>query len=274
MFTSSFTFPSALTAALALTLFSSSVNAIITPTSPDSNTVVKVGDKIQALWTADSTSSWKDVEIQLMTGDNLQMVPLATIAKGIDGTSATSYEFVAPDVSPYSKIYFLQFTNGGDMTAPTWTTRFTIAGADGSTTDPTNSTVYSGTTVEWGTGTLLSTVTTDASGSGSGSSSSNSASGSTTASASASGANVVSTISVSSSASAAAESASSAAESATSASASGSASPSGSARASGATTAAAAASSSSGSGNNSGAGRLEVGFGAVVLAGLAAYAAL
>ncbi|WVF72489.1 hypothetical protein IAT40_007305 [Kwoniella sp. CBS 6097] len=247
----------------------STVSAIITPTSPDGSTVVKVGDKIQALWTADSTSSWNNVQIQLMTGDNLQMVPLATIATGIDGTTATSYEFTAPDVSPYSKIYFLQFTNGGDLTAPTWTTRFTIAGADGSTTDPTNSTVYSGTAVEWGTGTLLSTVTTDASGSGSSSgSSSNSTTGSTTASASASGANVVSTISVSSSAAAESASAASSSESA-----SASASATTSAKSSG-TTAAAAAASSSGSGANSGAGRSEVGFGAVVLAGLAAYAAL
>lgn len=36
------------------------------------------------------------------------MVPLATVATGIDGTSSTSFSFVAPDVSPYSKIYFLQ----------------------------------------------------------------------------------------------------------------------------------------------------------------------
>ncbi|OCF44718.1 hypothetical protein I317_01407 [Kwoniella heveanensis CBS 569] len=259
-------FTSTLALTLSLALASTvAVNAIITPTSPDSNTVVKVGDKIQALWTADSTSSWKDVEIQLMTGDNLQMVALATVATGIDGTSATSYEFTAPDVSPYSKIYFLQFTNGGDMTAPTWTTRFTIASADGTTTEPTNSTVYSGTTVEWGTGTLLSTVTTDTSGSGSSSSSSNS----TTASSAASGSSAVTTTSASESASSASASASS--ESA-SASAAASESASTSARSSGATTAAAAAASSSGS--NSAAGRLEVGLGAVVLAGLAAYAAL
>lgn len=38
----------------------------------------------------------------------MQMVPLATVATGIDGTSATSFSFPAPDVNPYSKIYFLQ----------------------------------------------------------------------------------------------------------------------------------------------------------------------
>lgn len=45
--------------------------ATITPTSPDGSTTVKVGDTIEALWTADSTDGWTDVEIQLMTGDNL-----------------------------------------------------------------------------------------------------------------------------------------------------------------------------------------------------------
>ena len=54
------------------------------------------------------------------------MVTLSTVGSGIDGTTTTSYSFVAPDVSPYSKIYFLQFTNGGDMTNVTWVTRFTV----------------------------------------------------------------------------------------------------------------------------------------------------
>jgi hypothetical protein len=48
-------------------------HAIITPTSPDSSTVVKVGGQITALWNADTTGSWTNVEIQLMTGDNLNV---------------------------------------------------------------------------------------------------------------------------------------------------------------------------------------------------------
>ncbi|GFZ46431.1 hypothetical protein JCM24511_04678 [Saitozyma sp. JCM 24511] len=137
-------------------------SAIVTPTSPDASTVVKQGDQITALWTADPTGTWKDVEIQLMTGDNLNMIALETLATGIDGTTTTSFSAAAPAVSPNAAIYFLQFTNGGDMTNVTWTTRFTIAGADGSTTQPTNSTVYSGTTVAWGTGVLLDSNSTAA----------------------------------------------------------------------------------------------------------------
>jgi hypothetical protein len=48
---------------------------------------------------------------------------------------------------------------------PTCLTRLTrcqIAGADGSSTQPTNSTVYSGTTVAWGTGVLLDSNSTAA----------------------------------------------------------------------------------------------------------------
>ncbi|OXG33169.1 hypothetical protein C367_00890 [Cryptococcus neoformans Ze90-1] len=102
---------------------------------------------------------------------HVQMVPLATVATGIDGTSATSFSFPAPDVNPYSKIYFLQFTNGGNMTGATWTTRFTIAGSDGSPTEPTNTTDFQGQPVGWGTGELLSSVSTSSSNSSSSSSS-------------------------------------------------------------------------------------------------------
>jgi len=45
--------------------------AVITPTSPDGATVVKVGQPIAALWTADTTGDWTNTTIQLMTGANL-----------------------------------------------------------------------------------------------------------------------------------------------------------------------------------------------------------
>ncbi|WWC69740.1 uncharacterized protein I206_103683 [Kwoniella pini CBS 10737] len=233
-----------------LSFIAISVNAIITPTSPDSNTVVKVGESINALWTIDSTDNWNNVEIQLMTGDNLQMVPLATVATGIDGTKVDSYSFDAPDVSPYSKIYFLQFTNGGDTTNVTWTTRFTIAGTDGSTTDPTNSTVYSGQTVQWGTGTLLSSVSTDGSSSNSTTSSTNSSTDATA------GGSSASTNSVSDSSSA---SSTSTAESSTSTSASVSAS----ASASGSKSSASASAASASSSTTSGAGKVQIGMGLI-----------
>lgn len=49
------------------------VLAEIVPTSPSGNTVVQVGQTIDALWTADTTGQWTDVEIQLMTGDNFNV---------------------------------------------------------------------------------------------------------------------------------------------------------------------------------------------------------
>ncbi|WVO17048.1 hypothetical protein L204_104735 [Cryptococcus depauperatus] len=157
---------------LAIALSPLFARAIITPTSPDSSTVVKVGDTIKALWTVDSVDHWNNVQIQLMTGSNLAMVPLATVASGVDGTTASSYSFKAPDVSPYSKIYFLQFTNGGSMSNTTWTTRFTIASSDGSTTEPEHSDVSNGQTIQWGTGSLLSSVDTNSTSSSNSSSSS------------------------------------------------------------------------------------------------------
>ncbi|WVQ71360.1 hypothetical protein IAR50_000888 [Cryptococcus sp. DSM 104548] len=227
-----------------LSLATLAANAIITPTSPDGSTSVKVGDSIEALWTVDSVDDWTNVEIQLMTGSNLAMEALATVATGIDGTSASSYTFTAPDVSPYSKIYFLQFTNGGDMSNVTWTTRFTIAGSDGSTTDPTNTTE----SVQWGTGTLLSAV-------------SNSTSSSTAAAGSASSSD-------SASASAATDVASASSESSSSSAAS-----SGGSSSAGSSTTASAASSSSTS-STSGAGKLEAGIAATVLGGFFALASL
>ena len=47
---------------------------------------------------------------------------------GVDATTLDEYTFTVPDVSPTSKIYFLQFTpNTGNATQVTWTTRFTVS---------------------------------------------------------------------------------------------------------------------------------------------------
>ena len=60
---------------LALLAVASPSLAAVTPTSPDGSTVVKVGDDITALWTVDTTGTWNNMEIQLMTGGNLQVSP-------------------------------------------------------------------------------------------------------------------------------------------------------------------------------------------------------
>lgn len=54
-------------------LFSLVVNAAVTPTSPESATTVRIGQPLTALWSADTTGTWTDMTVQLMTGDNLNV---------------------------------------------------------------------------------------------------------------------------------------------------------------------------------------------------------
>ncbi|GAA5878879.1 hypothetical protein JCM1840_000828, partial [Sporobolomyces johnsonii] len=131
------------------------------------------------------------------TGSNLAMVPLETVATGLDGTKgATSLDWTCPQVTPNSAIYFYQFTQTGGNTS--WTTRFTIASATGDSTTPTNSTVSNGETIKWGTGSLVGKVSSSASAvlvsaaasSSASSSSSSSAGAETTASSSSSSSSI------------------------------------------------------------------------------------
>ncbi|TNY23788.1 hypothetical protein DMC30DRAFT_280058 [Rhodotorula diobovata] len=128
-------------------------------------TGVQVGEKCDIEWNLDTTGDWTDFSITLMTGSNFAMVPVQTVASGLDGTKgAQTIDYTCPDVSPNSAIYFYQFSQEGAATA--WTTRFTIAAADGSTTKPTEST--SG--IAWGTGSLVGSSGSASSAAASGSS--------------------------------------------------------------------------------------------------------
>ena len=132
-----------------------SSSAGFVPSEPSGNTVVNVGANLNIQWDADPEGIWNNVTIQLMTGSNMAMVPLTTVATGIDGTddTVTSYSWQVPEVNPYSKIYFLQFNQAGQSAV--WTTRFTIAAGDGSTTTPPNTEQDAdGNTIGWGIGKL------------------------------------------------------------------------------------------------------------------------
>lgn len=61
-----------------LSAISTLVSADVVPTSPDGSTVVRVGAKAEALWTKDSNGNWTDVTVKLMTGDNFNMVEVAS----------------------------------------------------------------------------------------------------------------------------------------------------------------------------------------------------
>ncbi|KAK7440406.1 hypothetical protein VKT23_017044 [Stygiomarasmius scandens] len=132
------------------------VSAIVTPSSPGPGDVFKAGSDCKLTWKADSqsTSQWKDMAIELMTGDNFHMVHITTVTTGQDGTADGQFTFTCPEVTPNSAIYFYQFSSPSTSDL-TWTTRFTIAGADGSTSEPSNSTQPDGSAIPWGTGALV-----------------------------------------------------------------------------------------------------------------------
>ncbi|GAA5860261.1 hypothetical protein JCM8547_003446 [Rhodosporidiobolus lusitaniae] len=253
--------------ALPVVALAASSLAAVTPTGPFGSSVFPVGGTCVAQWDLDTTGTWTNFSITLKTGANLNMVTLATIADDIDGTTGTGeLEWTCQDVTPNSKIYFLEFAQAGQPT--TWTTRFTISAADGSTTEPTEEDSDG---IQWGTGRLVS---------GSGSSSSGAASSGSSAAASSgvsSASSAASTAASSSSSSAAEESSTSSAsaETVTSTLSSSSASSSSSSSASSSAAAAQSASASAVQNNTSGAGRMGVKAGAalgLVAAGFAVLA--
>ncbi|KAF8196889.1 hypothetical protein K438DRAFT_1585844 [Mycena galopus ATCC 62051] len=131
--------------------------AIVTPNEPGPGESFDEGAQCHIAWDGDATSTtaWKNMAIQLMTGPNEAMVPVTTVATGQDGTVAGTFDYTCPQVTPNSAIYFYQFVSGGTPNI-TWTTRFTIAAADGSSTNATLSEKASdGTTVFYGTGALV-----------------------------------------------------------------------------------------------------------------------
>ncbi|KAG9041701.1 hypothetical protein FS837_011876 [Tulasnella sp. UAMH 9824] len=141
----------ALTSAIVLALASKALADPAPLTPPTTN----VGADCVISWTPDSTGKWTETNIQLMTGDNWNMVPITTVAT-VDTTSAaaTSYTWPCPDVSPNAPIYFYQFSHAAEPANLVWTTRFTIAAADGSTEPAPNQTQPDGTNVPWGIGQL------------------------------------------------------------------------------------------------------------------------
>lgn len=102
--------------------------------------------------------------IDLMTGSNLQMVKLATVAAGLDGTdpNVTTYNYTCPLVSPNAAIYFLQYTHD-DGLDPTWTTRFAIANSAGIYFPAPEANQPQGGTpaIPWGKGTLIAATSDD-----------------------------------------------------------------------------------------------------------------
>lgn len=123
-----------------------------TPNSPGPGDVYNEGAQCPIGWTADTTGVWKVMNIELMTGSNLDMVHLTTVAT-VDATATTTFSWTCPQVTPNSAIYFYQFTSPGSNVTM-WTTRFAIADTTGQTTPPSQATQPGGQAIPWGTGAL------------------------------------------------------------------------------------------------------------------------
>lgn len=132
--------------------------ATIKPVSPGPGDVFRSGSPCLISWDtdrSDSAQSWRNATIHLMSGSNLNMSMITTVAEHLDGTNTTSYSWLCPDVAPNADIYFYQFSNNGVPTGSTWTSRFTIASYSGNTTLPENSKQPGGAPIPWGVGNLV-----------------------------------------------------------------------------------------------------------------------
>ncbi|KAF9454446.1 hypothetical protein P691DRAFT_770636 [Macrolepiota fuliginosa MF-IS2] len=130
--------------------------AIVSPTEPSPGSVYREGETCPITWNADpdSPSDWKNMNIQLMTGDNFNMQHLTTVATNQDGSANGHFEYPCPGVTINAPIYFYQFTSPS-TTNRTWTGRFAIASTTGQTVSPPNATQPgSGEAIPWGTGSL------------------------------------------------------------------------------------------------------------------------
>ncbi|KAK7038800.1 hypothetical protein VNI00_010688 [Paramarasmius palmivorus] len=108
----------------------------VSPTEPTPGT--NYTSKCHIQWDKDQNGKWKDMSIQLMTGNNIPMTHLTTVATGLDGTTAGKFDYDCPKVTPNSQIYFYQFSAPGANGVLTWTGRFTITDADGNSVPPEN----------------------------------------------------------------------------------------------------------------------------------------
>ncbi|KZT36833.1 hypothetical protein SISSUDRAFT_988523 [Sistotremastrum suecicum HHB10207 ss-3] len=122
--------------------------AQLTPTAPGPGDQFTAGGNCTIEWTADETGAY------LMSGPNNNMSFVTNVTTGLDGTdpSLTPFTWTCPFVTPNSDIYSYKVcANDSDTT---WTSRFSIAAEDGSTTPPEYSTQPNGDPIPWGYGSL------------------------------------------------------------------------------------------------------------------------
>jgi len=130
------------------------VHADPNPTAPGPGDIFNEGSDCKIAWDADTTGTWKEMGIEVMSGSNLQMNHITTVAI-VDGTDPNNntLTYPCPDVTPNSAIYFYQFTSPASKTTY-WTTRFTIADNNGHSDPPANAKQANGDAIPWGVGAL------------------------------------------------------------------------------------------------------------------------
>ncbi|KAL5488213.1 hypothetical protein ACEPAI_6321 [Sanghuangporus weigelae] len=148
---------STLVSLLVVIIFNRRVSAQVQPMTPGPNETYAAGANCTIAWVPDSSGSWTNVTIDLMSGSNNNMSLVTNVATGLDGTdkSLTPFSWTCPEVNPYSSVYFYQFTNGDDISTRAWTTRFTIASPSNETKPPENPQQPDGESVPWGIGRLI-----------------------------------------------------------------------------------------------------------------------
>ncbi|CDS07946.1 hypothetical protein LRAMOSA01895 [Lichtheimia ramosa] len=151
-------FKSLITTTAAIAALASSVSAVIAPTYPSPGTVWTAGKEYTITWKDDGqkpdlATAWTNFKIDFMTGDNLNQTVLTNVASGLDATKISSYKWTAPQVDPYSAVYFFMFSN--DKGDSAWTTRFGIVAKDGDSLVPeSEKTQPDGSDIPWGNGQL------------------------------------------------------------------------------------------------------------------------
>ncbi|GAA6042727.1 hypothetical protein JCM8097_005551 [Rhodosporidiobolus ruineniae] len=140
----------------------STAHAAVTPLEPSSSIQVFNATGTCAFkYDLDTTGEWTSFDVDLMSGSNTEMVNLTRVATALDGTTGDGiYRFTCPEVEPNAPIYFYQFSKDGQD--PAWTTRFTIAAANGSFSDAPNATQPDGEAIPWGIGALVNSTSSDA----------------------------------------------------------------------------------------------------------------
>lgn len=128
--------------------------ADVTPTDPSPGQVFQAGAACAIAWNPDTTGTWKTLNIELMTGDNNNMIHLTTVGT-VDGTASPgTFSFPCPAVTPAAPIYFYQFSSPA-ATDKQWTGRFTITSVAGQTVPAPNQVQPDGQAIPWGTGALV-----------------------------------------------------------------------------------------------------------------------